>query len=246
MEVETPILQPIAGGATAEPFRTTLRALKMPLYLRVAPELYLKRLLVGGFEKVYELGRAFRNEGMDQTHNPEFTILEFYWAYQDLSGLTGFTEKLVRSAVRAATGSSSVSFRGTILGFGKPFTRKSFSELFFEHIGIAVSADDSAIAREARRFAIPVGEGASRAALLDRLFKKAAVPKLQQPTFVLGHPLELSPLAKAVPDVPAVASRFQLIAGGMEIVNAYAELNDPIEQRKRFRAEGRKRRGGDR
>lgn len=245
LEVETPVLQPVPGGAHAEPFKTILRALRLPLYLRIAPELYLKRLLVGGFEKVFELGRAFRNEGMDQSHNPEFTILEFYWAYQNLEGLADFSEKLLCAAAEEATGSSKVVFREKTIDFKKRFARYSFSSLFQKHIGLDVfEATDAEIRSAAQRFDVSHDTVMPRSAIIDHLFKKAVVATLIDPTFIFQHPLDLSPLAKADEKDPRLAARFQILAGGMEIVNAYAELNDPIEQRRRFLQEQQRRRRG--
>lgn len=238
LEVETPILQAVPGGAHAEPFKTTLRALKLPLYLRVAPELYLKRLLVGGFERVFELGRSFRNEGMDQTHNPEFTELEFYWAYQDLAGLLSFTEKLLRNVVTAATGVCSVTFRGSNIDFTKPFQRIDYAAVLRERTGMDLFSAPSAVLRAAARaHNVRVDATTSARMLVDHLFKKAVVPMIVRPTFVLHHPLMLSPLAKHASHDARRAARMQVIAGGIELVNAYAELNDPIEQRKRFVSE---------
>src|SRR3989344_6480721 len=220
LEVETPVLQPIPGGATAKPFKTKLNALDLPLYLRVAPELYLKRLLVGGFERVYELGRAFRNEGMDATHNPEFTILEFYWAYQNLDGLQRFTERLIRNAVRDTLGATTVSFRGVRIDFGKRFGVVEYSRAFTKHVGCdPTTASDVELHKAAERHGVSV-HGVVRAQMIDHLFKKVTMPKLPDPCFVLHHPLELSPLAKQLPSDPRLVRRFQVIAGGFEIVNA--------------------------
>lgn len=246
LEVETPILQPIPGGAHAEPFRTTLRALRLPLYLRVAPELYLKRLLVGGFERVFELGRNFRNEGMDHAHNPEFTELEFYWAYQDQLGLMRFSETLLRSVVRAAKKTLRVPYRGRTLDFHPAFRRYSFEELLRTRLGIpSLEANERELRAAAKRYTVDVRQATSRPGLLDQLFKKAIVPKIFQPSFVTHHPLAATPLAKAWSRNPRVASRFQIVAGGIELANAYAELNDPDEQRKRFIHEHARARAGD-
>ncbi|OHA52324.1 MAG: lysine--tRNA ligase [Candidatus Terrybacteria bacterium RIFCSPLOWO2_01_FULL_58_14] len=247
LEVETPILQAVPGGAHAEPFRTMLRALKLPLYLRTAPELYLKRLLVGGFEKVYELGRSFRNEGMDHTHNPEFTELEFYWAYQDLKGLMAFSERMIRRTVRETMRTSHISFRGAQISFSRKFRRLEFSSLFQNSFRVdPITASDSTLVSIARRNGVPTGPSVTRAILIDHLFKKTVAPTLVQPAFVVHHPLSLSPLAKAVGQNSQLARRFQIFAGGMEVANAYAELNDPREQRKRFVEEAKHRRSGNR
>jgi lysyl-tRNA synthetase class 2 len=247
LEVETPILQPVAGGALAEPFATTLRALRLPLYLRIAPELYLKRLLVGGFERVFELGRAFRNEGMDQTHNPEFTTLEFYWAYQDLEGLIAFSERMVRNVVHRVIGDTTISFRGNSVRFAASFPRYEFRKLFHDRLGVdPLEARDAEIERCVSTHGVVVEKPASRETMIDHLFKKLIVPTIHDASFVIRHPIGLSPLAKACEDDRRLASRFQLIAGGLELVNAYAELNDPLEQRRRFREQIRRRKKGNR
>jgi lysyl-tRNA synthetase class 2 len=245
LEVETPVLQSVPGGATAKPFKTKLNALDLPLYLRVAPELYLKRLLVGGFERVYELGRAFRNEGMDATHNPEFTILEFYWAYQNLDGLQRFTERLIRNAVKDTLGATTVTFREKNIQFGKKFAVVEYRTAFKKHVGCdPVAATDAELTKAATKYHVPT-KGIVRSQLVDHLFKKVVMPTLPDPCFVVHHPLALSPLAKQFVDEPGIVRRFQVIAGGLEIVNAYAELNDPDEQTRRFQEEGKKRRAGD-
>lgn len=246
LEVETPILQSIPGGAAARPFKTKLHALNIPLYLRIAPELYLKRLIVGGFEQVYELGRAFRNEGMDKTHNPEFTILEFYWAYQDFKGLLAFTEKMLRRAVKDATGGTTITYQGKRINFGKKFARVEYRTVFAKHVGVdPIDATNKALVARAKRFGVPT-KGAVRAQIIDHLFKKVVAEELPEPCFLLHHPLELSPLAKTSLEDPATARRLQVVVGGFEIVNAYAELNDPDEQAKRFAGEAKRRRAGDR
>jgi len=207
MEVETPILQPIPGGALAKPFKTHLNALNLDLYLRVAPELYLKRLLVGGFEKIYEMGRCFRNEGMDYSHNPDFTMLEFYWAYQDKEKLMKFTEKIFIELLKKTKKTTQITYQGQKINFKTPWKRVKFLDL------------------------IKNVEGKEP----DERFKIAA-RKLIQPTFVTDHPLEMSALNKAREDNPKLADRFQLVVAGIELVNAYSELNDPVEQEKRFKS----------
>lgn len=245
IEVETPVLQAVPGGATAKPFETKLNALDMQLYLRVAPELYLKRLIVGGLERVYELGPSFRNEGMDTTHNPEFTSLEFYWAYQDLEGLIAFTEKLLKKTVKDALGKTKVSYRGKTYDFGKKFARVEYTEALKKHAGVDVlTASDKDIASAAKKFGVPTKD-VVRAQMIDHLFKKAVAPNLPEPCFVLHHPLALSPLAKASAENPNIAQRLHVYVGGFEAVNAYAELNDPEEQRNRFADEAKKRKAGD-
>jgi lysyl-tRNA synthetase class 2 len=195
LEVETPILQPIPGGALAKPFKTHLNALNLDLYLRIAPELYLKRLLVGGFEKIYEIGRCFRNEGMDKHHNPDFTMLELYWAYQDRDSLMKFVEKTIIDLVKKVKKDSKITYQGKKINFKTPWKKIKFSQIDFE--------------REKEN--------------------------LIQPTFVVDHPTEMSILAKAKTDNPKEAHRFQLIVGGIELINGFSELNNPIEQEERFR-----------
>lgn len=205
MEVETPILQPIPGGALAKPFKTHLNALKMDLYLRVAPELYLKRLLVGGFDKIFEIGRCFRNEGMDAYHNPDFTMLELYWAYQDRDGLMKFIEETVSNLVKKIKGSSKTTYQGQEIDFKTPWPRVKFQDLVKKTKGKD----------------------------LDELFK-AACRKIVQPTFVIDHPLEMTLLAKAKENDSEKADRFQTVIGGVEIINGFSELNDPQVQAKMF------------
>lgn len=244
LEVETPILQAVPGGAAARPFVTNLHALDLKLYLRVAPELYLKRLLVGGMERVYELGRAFRNEGMDRTHNPEFTILEFYWAYQNLDGLMQFTEKLLRKTVRFATGSTTATYGEQKMNFAKKFPRIEFSDAFKKYVGVPHTSDLEVLIEAAKEHGVPTKD-VTRAALIDHLFKKVAARSIPNLCFVIHHPIELSPLAKAKPGSSQLVRRMQVYASGFELVNAYAELNDPVEQRARFMDEKAKERAGD-
>ncbi|MBI4708795.1 MAG: lysine--tRNA ligase [Candidatus Portnoybacteria bacterium] len=231
MEVETPILQPLPGGALAKPFKTHLNALDMDLYLRVAPELYLKRLLVGGFEKVYEIGRCFRNEGMDKSHNPDFTMLEFYWAYADYEQLMEFTEKMFNLLVPELE----IEFQENKINFATPFKRISMRDLISEHYKINIGeADEKELVNALEKAGEKIEKNTPRHKMIDELFKTIKL-KIIQPTFVINHPLEMSPLAKSLPENPKEVARFQLIIGGMEIVNAYSELNDPREQEKRMR-----------
>ena len=244
LEVETPVLQPIPGGASARPFTTHLNALDFELYLRVAPELYLKRLLVGGLERVFELGRAFRNEGMDATHNPEFTMLEAYWAYQDAEELLKFVETIFTNLVKEITGNTIV-FRGKNIALKKPFSKISFAQALKKFASLDImKANDSAVEKAAEIAGADMKAHPTRAEQLDAIFKKRCLEHFQNPTFVVEHPLELSPLAKAKDGKPAIADRFQLIVGGMEVVNAFSELNDPVEQRKRFEAQEKARKQG--
>lgn len=231
-EVETPILQPLPGGALAEPFKTHLNALDMDLYLRIAPELYLKRLIVGGFEKVYEIGRCFRNEGMDKSHNPDFTMLEFYWAYADYEQLMILTEKMFECLVPELE----VSYQGQKVDLTPPFKRVSLRDLLLEELNIDIdkAAEDEIMAELGRRGIVPEEGKPCRA--IDGLFKIIR-PKLVSPTFVTEHPLEMSSLAKEKTGTglnKRYAERFQLVIGGLELVNAYSELNDPQEQARRM------------
>jgi len=231
LEVETPILQPLPGGALARPFKTHLNALDMDLYLRVAPELYLKRLLVAGFEKVYELGRCFRNEGMDKAHNPDFTILEFYWAFADYEQLMELTEELFEFLVPELE----FEYQKNKIDLTAPFKRITMSDLLLEHYKI-----DIAQVTKEEMVKILTGAGEKVDAqmplckMIDELFKTLR-SKIIQPTFVMNHPLEMSPLAKTSPGNKNEAARFQLIIGGMELINAYSELNDPQEQATRMK-----------
>lgn len=235
IEVETPILQPLPGGALAKPFKTFLNALKLDLYLRIAPELYLKRLLVGGFERIYEIGRCFRNEGMDWSHNPDFTMLELYWAYRDRDGLMEFTEEFLLEAVKTVHGETEFAYKDDKINFSRPWQKATFRELIKKYCGIDVeTAKDADMKKKVKELKIKVGKEVDRVALLDELYKKTVLPNLVQPTFVLDHPVEMAILAKAKEENPKYADRFQLVVGGIELVNGFSELNDPVEQRKRF------------
>ena len=232
--VETPILQPIPGGALARPFKTHLNALKLNLYLRVSPELYLKRLLVGGFEKVYEIGRCFRNEGMDKHHNPDFTMLELYWAYQDKEGMIKFVEEFLKDLLNEIKGTLEIFYQGQKINFKPPFKKIVFKELIKKYCQIDIEkAKIEDLQKKLKEFGIKFKKSASKTELYDHLFKKVCQPKIVQPTFVVSHPIEMAILAKASEN-PKYADRFQLIAGGIELINGFSELNDPIEQEKRF------------
>ena len=236
LEVETPILQPIYGGATARPFKTHLNALDMDLYLRIAPELYLKRLLVGGFEKVYEIGKCFRNEGMDKFHNPDFTILEFYWAYADYKDLMKLTEKLFAFLIKNIFGKLEIEYEGKKINFKPAWPRIEFSQLLKKYAKIDLDEINlEALKKEAKKLGIEVGKGEGKPEIADKIYKKYCQPKLWQPTFIIHHPYGSAPLAKQLEDNPKKLARFQLLVGGLEIVNAFSELNDPLEQRKRFK-----------
>ncbi len=247
LEVETPMMQSIPGGATARPFVTHHNALDLDLYLRVAPELYLKRCVVGGLERVYEINRNFRNEGLSTHHNPEFTMLEFYQAYADYQDLMALTEELVPQVVRAACGSDRVTYQGREIDFAPPWPRLSVEQALVSVGGLSAvevkTAEGLRAAAAARD--IPVHPDWGWAKLLVELFEAVAEAKCVQPTFITDFPAELSPLAKARPDDPRYVQRFELYIAGLEVANAYTELNDPREQRRRFEAQVRAREAGD-
>lgn len=247
LEVETPVLQAIYGGAMARPFTTHHNALDMKLFLRIAEELPLKKLLVGGFERVYEIGRVFRNEGMDRNHNPEFTMLEFYWAYADYRDAMDLVEDMVRSAVIAAAGSGVIEYNGHSIDVGAPFARRSMVDLIREHTGVDVLASPVEELRALLvKGGVSVAKFAERGHLIEALFDLAVCPKLVQPTFVTDHPLAISPLAKVHRDRPTeLAERFELFIDGREFGNSFSELNDPIDQRRRFEDQARLREAGD-
>jgi lysyl-tRNA synthetase class 2 len=235
LEVETPVLQPIYGGANARPFRTEHNALGILLYLRIADELYLKRCLVGGLERVYEFGKDFRNEGMDRSHQPEFTMLEAYQAYADYRDGMELAETLLREAAEAAAGEPRVTWQGHRLDFGRPWARLPFFEGLQRATGRDLSACDEGLLRETcRKHDVDVAPGASEAKMLDELFSQLVQPGLIQPTFVTDQPKVLSPLSKAHPDATHLVERYEPIVCGMEVGNGFSELNDPVEQRARF------------
>ncbi|HEX8188009.1 MAG TPA: lysine--tRNA ligase [Pyrinomonadaceae bacterium] len=229
VEVETPMLSPIASGAAARPFTTHHNALDIDLYLRIAPELYLKRLIVGGFERVYELNRNFRNEGISTRHNPEFTMLEFYTAYKDVNWMMDFCEEMIRQTIGAVTGHTSAAFEETELDFGREFRRLTMKE---------------AVAEFGPEDVKKVGDELAAGRLVE-LFEQHVEHNLIQPTFITNFPKSVSPLSKASPDDPAVAERFELYIMGMEVANGFSELNDPAEQLERFEEQARQREGGD-
>ena len=246
VEVETPALQPLYGGAAARPFTTHHNALDMPLFLRIADELYLKRLLVGGFEGVYEIAKDFRNEGLSRFHNPEFTMLELYVAFTDYDWMMGLVERMLEAVAVAATGSTDIT-RTTgdetvTLDFSAPFRRVPIFDAIAEATGTQLYADGAvadrdAIADLARRQGIEVDDSMGAGKLIDEIFGVAVEPNLIQPTFVTDYPVELSPLAKRHRSKPGLVERFELIAGGKELCNAFSELNDPLDQRARFESQ---------
>lgn len=248
LEVETSMLQPLAGGANAEPFKTHHNALDIDLYLRIAPELDLKKLLVGGFPKVYEIGRNFRNEGIDVTHNPEFTTIEWYEAYSDSARQQAFVELVIRRMVEAVHGASQVPFDGKELDFEKPFQRATYFELLERHALIPApeKATRDALSLRAAQLGVTVAPADSREKLMDTIYKKAVRPKLVQPTIIVDYPRDYIPLAKKKEDDEALVDAFQVVVGGYELVKAFSELNDPLDQRERFAAQEKNRQAGDR
>ena len=235
LEVDTPVLVSVAAGAHARPFITYHNALDEQLYLRIATELYLKRLIVGGFDKVYEIGRVFRNEGIDQDHNPEFTLLESYEAYADYNDVMDMVEQMVSRLAIDATGSAQVTVGEQVIDFSPPWRRASLREELQRRGGIDIDAcDDGELQNRARALGVDTGIRESRGRIIDKLLSALVEPHLTQPTFLLDYPEEMSPLAKAKPDVPGYVERFEAFACGMEIANSYTELNDPQVQRERF------------
>jgi lysyl-tRNA synthetase class 2 len=235
LEVDTPVLQPIPGGAAARPFATHHNALDVPFFLRIANELYLKRLIVGGLEGVFEFSRNFRNEGMDRTHNPEFTIMELYVAYKDYRWMMDFIEGVFRRAAIAANGTTTAQFQGKDIDFGAPFQRITMCGAIQQKTGVDVlNADEQAIGALCKQHGIEITAAMGKGKLIDELFSELVQPELIQPTFVMDFPLEMSPLCKKHRDDDRLTERFELYVAGFEVGNAYSELNDPIDQRERF------------
>ncbi len=234
-EVETPILQSIPGGAAAKPFVTHHNALDIPLYLRIANELYLKRLIVGGFEGVYEFSKNFRNEGMDRTHNPEFTAMEIYVAYKDYNWMMDFTEKLLEKCAFDVNGSTKASFNGQKIDFKAPYPRITMAEAIKEHTGFDITdKSEEEIRKAAISLGLEITEDMGKGKIIDEMFGEKCESNYIQPTFITDYPVEMSPLCKKHRDNPELTERFELITCGKEIANAYSELNDPIDQRERF------------
>ena len=235
LEVDTPVLQSIPGGAAARPFITHHNALDIPLYLRIANELYLKRLIVGGFEWVYEFSRNFRNEGMDRTHNPEFTILEFYTAYKDYFWMMETTEQLLEKAALDVCGNTDVTVGDKIISFKAPFKRITIYDAIYEHTGFDVSRmNEEQLRSVCKQLHIQVDNTMGKGKLIDELFGGKCEQHYVQPAFIIDYPVEMSPLTKKHRDKQGLVERFELIINGKEIANAYSELNDPIDQRERF------------
>ena len=246
LEVETPILQPIPGGAAARPFLTHHNALNIPLYLRIANELYLKRLIVGGFDGVYEFSKDFRNEGMDRTHNPEFTVMELYVAYKDYNWMMDTTEQLLEKVAKDATGGTKITVGANEIEFKAPYPRVPILEAIATHTGIDVSGMDEEQLREtAKSLDIEVDETMGVGKLIDEIFGEKCEHHYVQPTFITDYPKEMSPLTKAHRSKPGLTERFELMVNGKELANAYSELNDPIDQRERFEEQLRLSEKGD-
>lgn len=238
LEVETPILQPIYGGAAARPFKTHHNTLDMPLYLRIANELYLKRLIVGGYDGVYEFSKDFRNEGMSRFHNPEFTQVELYVAYKDYRWMMDMTEELLEKIALALHGSTVVKVGDNEINFARPWKRFSMYEAIKAYTDIDISEmDEATMAETAKKLGVTIDKTMGRAKLIDEIFGECVEPKLIQPTFITDYPVEMSPLAKKHRDKPGLVERFEVICNGKEIANSFSELNDPIDQRARFEAQ---------
>jgi lysyl-tRNA synthetase class 2 len=246
LEVETPMMQTIPGGATARPFKTHHNALDMDLYLRIAPELYLKRLLVGGFERVYEINRNFRNEGISTRHNPEFTMLEFYMAYADYRDLIDMTEQMISTAAQEVLGTTIVTYEGHSISLAPPWKRMTFRESL---IDAGVPDDVLADAGKAREYARKLGAnlkgGEPLGKLWNEIFEAKVEPNLIQPTFITDYPTDISPLSKKKDSDPDFVERFELFVVGREMANAFSELNDPVDQKERFLKQVTEREAGD-
>ncbi|MCF6210111.1 MAG: lysine--tRNA ligase [Gammaproteobacteria bacterium] len=248
MEVETPMMHAIPGGATARPFMTHHNALDMQLFLRVAPELYLKRLVVGGFERVFEINRNFRNEGLSTRHNPEFTMVEFYQAYADYRDLMDLTEEMLRGMAQAIHGSTSIEYQGETFDFGKPFVRMTVLESIL-HFNPAIKREQLQSLDEARKLAgelgVPLKDSYGLGKVQIEIFEKTAEHRLMDPTFITAYPTEVSPLARRSDDDPFVTDRFEFFVGGREIANGFSELNDAEDQAERFRQQVEEKDAGD-
>jgi lysyl-tRNA synthetase class 2 len=234
-EVETPVLQSIAGGASARPFITHFNALNQDMYMRIATELYLKRLIVGGFEGVYEIGKNFRNEGMDKTHNPEFTCMELYVQYKDYNWMMSFTEKMLEEICTAVNGKPEVEIDGNIISFKAPYRRLPILDAIKEKTGYDLNGMSEEEMREvAQKCGVEVDETMGKGKLIDEIFGETCEGSFIQPTFIIDYPVEMSPLTKMHRSKPGLTERFELMVNGKELANAYSELNDPIDQEERF------------
>lgn len=246
LEVDTPVLQSIPGGAAARPFTTHMNALDIDLYLRIANELYLKRLIVGGFEGVYEFSRNFRNEGMDRTHNPEFTAMEIYVAYKDYKWMMEFTEQMLESVTLKVLGTTKVNVGGVEIDFKAPYKRVTMIDAIREHTGIDISGmDENQLRDVCKKLGVEQDETMGKGKLIDEIFGEKAEGKYIQPTFIIDYPIEMSPLCKRHRENPELTERFELMVNGKELANAYTELNDPIDQRERFEEQLRLSEKGD-
>jgi lysyl-tRNA synthetase, class II len=247
LEVETPILSTLAGGATAKPFETHHNTLDIDMYLRIANELYLKRLIVGGFDKVYEMGRMFRNEGMSIKHNPEYTAIELYQAYADYNDMMDITENLVGYVAEKVLGTTKINYQGKDIDLAPPWKRISMEEAVKKYAGVdfsTVETDEEAIVI-AKEKGIEVTKGMTRGHIINELFEEFGEKHLDQPTFILHHPVEVSPLAKRNADDPRITNRFEAFINCWEIANAFSELNDPIDQKGRFEKQIEERESGN-
>ncbi len=247
LEVETPMMHPIAGGAAAKPFVTHHNALGVDLFLRIAPELYLKRLIVGGFPRVFEINRNFRNEGISTIHNPEFTMLEFYVAYADYHDLIRLTEELISSLAQQLLGKTVIEYQGKVINLTPPWRRWSYREAILEVNGLApaVLTDREQALAAARRLNVPVDPKWPLFNIVNEIFEETVEPNLEQPTFITDYPIEISPLARRKDADPSLTDRFELYIAGREIANAFSELNDPLDQRERFEGQAAQRAAGD-
>ena len=246
MEVETPILQAIPGGAAARPFNTFHNALEMPLHLRISPELYLKRLVVGGFEKVYDLNKSFRNEGISTRHNPEFTMVEMYQAYVDYHAMMDLAEEIVTGVLMAVNGSLQIPYQGTTLDFTRPWRRATMADLVNEKLNVKVEEMSvEALKALAGTVQAKMPHQLTHGHLVNEIFEATCEDALIQPTFVIDHPVEISPLAKRKPENPALTERFEIFVAGRELGNAFSELNDPVDQRGRFEDQLKEREAGN-
>ncbi|HBL88316.1 MAG TPA: lysine--tRNA ligase, partial [Alcanivorax sp.] len=248
VEAETPMLQVIPGGATARPFITHHNSLDLDMLLRIAPELYLKRLVVGGFEKVFEINRNFRNEGLSTRHNPEFTMLEFYQAYADHNDLMNLTEDMLRTLAQDVLGTTEIPYQDDVYDFGKPFARLSVFDSILQYnddIDAATLADEQGARGIAERLGIPVKDGWGLGKVQIEIFEKTVEHRLKDPTFITDYPTEVSPLARRKDDDPFVTERFEFFVGGREIANGFSELNDAEDQAERFRAQVAEKEAGD-
>ena len=247
LEVETPILQPIYGGAAAKPFVTYHNQLHQDLYLRISFELYLKRLIVGGYERVYEIGRDFRNEGVSYKHNPEFTQLEFYWAYADYNNLMDLTEEMIATVTQEVLGTTRITYQGHEIELAPPWRRITLRQAVLEETGIDYEnyPDAESLLQAIHKYGGAAEPKATRGKLIDPTLTNYVEAHLIQPTFLYDYPVEVSPLAKKKPDDPTHVERFEFFIGGLEMGNAFTELNDPLDQEQRFLEQGRAHAAGD-